>query len=175
MKVIGNFEVVCDVDLMVVLSDKICVYIDYWLFKFLLDCKCFVVLQGLYVVQEQNQGWLIDELIVGVVKYLDLLLVWVYEVVSFYLMFEIEKVGCNNVVICINISCWFNGVEDIVCYCEKKLGIKYGELIFDGCVYFKCEEECLVGCGGVLMMVINGYYYECLILEKVDELLDGLE
>ncbi len=88
-------------------------------------------------------------------------------------MFETEKVGRNNVAICTNISCWLNGAEDIVRHCEKKLGIKHGESTPDGRVYLKREEECLAGCGGAPMMVINGHYHERLTLEKVDELLDG--
>ena len=118
---------------------------------------------------------LTDELIAAVAKYLDLPPVWAYEVASFYSMFETEKVGRNNVAICTNISCWLNGAEDIVRHCEKKLGIKHGESTPDGRVYLKREEECLAGCGGAPMMVINGHYHERLTLEKVDELLDGLE
>ena len=133
------------------------------------------MLQGLHAAQEQNQGWLTYELIAAVAKYLDLPPVWAYEVASFYSMFETEKVGRNNVAICTNISCWLNGAEDIVRHCEKKLGIKHGESTPDGRVYLKREEECLAGCGGAPMMVINGHYHERLTLEKVDELLDGLE
>ena len=160
---------------MVVLSDKTRAHIDHWLSKFPPDRKRSAVLQGLHAAQEQNQGWLTDELIAAVAKYLDLPPVWAYEVASFYSMFETEKVGRNNVAICTNISCWLNGAEDIVRHCEKKLGIKHGESTPDGRVYLKREEECLAGCGGAPMMVINGHYHERLTLEKVDELLDGLE
>jgi len=159
----------------VVLSDKTRAHIDHWLSKFPPDRKRSAVLQGLHAAQEQNQGWLTDELIAAVAKYLDLPPVWAYEVASFYSMFETEKVGRNNVAICTNISCWLNGAEDIVRHCEKKLGIKHGESTPDGRVYLKREEECLAGCGGAPMMVINGHYHERLTLEKVDELLDGLE
>jgi len=158
-----------------VLSDKTRAHIDHWLSKFPPDRKRSAVLQGLHAAQEQNQGWLTYELIAGVAKYLDLPPVWAYEVASFYSMFETEKVGRNNVAICTNISCWLNGAEDIVRHCEKKLGIKHGESTPDGRVYLKREEECLAGCGGAPMMVINGHYHERLTLEKVDELLDGLE
>ena len=171
----GNLGAGGDVDPMVVLSDKTRAHIDHWLSKFPPDRKRSAVLQGLHAAQEQNEGWLTDELIAGVAKYLDLPPVWAYEVASFYSMFETEKVGRNNVAICTNISCWLNGAEDIVRHCEKKLGIKHGESTPDGRVYLKREEECLAGCGGAPMMVINGHYHERLTLEKVDELLDGLE
>lgn len=175
MKATGNFEVARDVDPMVVLSDKTRAHIDHWLAKFPPDRKRSAVLQGLHAAQEQNQGWLSDELIAAVAKYLDLPFVWAYEVATFYSMFETEKVGRNNVAICTNISCWLNGAEDIVRHCEKKLGIKHGESTPDGRVFLKKEEECLAGCAGAPMMVINGHYHERLTLDQVDALLDGLE
>ena len=175
MKATGNFEAARDVDPMVVLSDKTRAHIDHWLAKFPPERKRSAVLQGLHAAQEQNQGWLSDELIAAVAKYLELPFVWAYEVASFYSMFETEKVGRNNVAICTNISCWLNGADDIVRHCEKKLGIKHGESTPDGRVYLKKEEECLAGCAGAPMMVINGHYHERLTLEQVDALLDGLE
>ncbi|MQP76333.1 NADH-quinone oxidoreductase subunit NuoE [Stenotrophomonas sp. MYb238] len=175
MKATGNFEAARDVDPMVVLSDKTRAHIDHWLTKFPPERKRSAVLQGLHAAQEQNQGWLSDELIAAVAKYLDLPFVWAYEVASFYSMFETEKVGRNNVAICTNISCWLNGADDIVRHCEKKLGIRHGESTPDGRVYLKREEECLAGCAGAPMMVINGHYHERLTLDQVDALLDGLE
>ncbi|AUZ54826.1 MULTISPECIES: NADH-quinone oxidoreductase subunit NuoE [Stenotrophomonas] len=175
MKATGNFEAARDVDPMVVLSDKTRAHIDHWLTKFPPERKRSAVLQGLHAAQEQNQGWLSDELIAAVAKYLDLPFVWAYEVATFYSMFETQKVGRNNVAICTNISCWLNGAEDIVRHCEKKLGIKHGESTPDGRVYLKREEECLAGCAGAPMMVINGHYHERLTLDQVDALLDGLE
>ncbi|HBN53216.1 MAG TPA: NADH-quinone oxidoreductase subunit NuoE [Stenotrophomonas sp.] len=175
MKATGNFEAARDVDPMVVLSDKTRAHIDHWLTKFPPERKRSAVLQGLHAAQEQNQGWLSDELIAAVARYLDLPFVWAYEVASFYSMFETEKVGRNNVAICTNISCWLNGADDIVRHCEKKLGIKHGESTPDGRVYLKREEECLAGCAGAPMMVINGHYHERLTLDQVDALLDGLE
>ncbi|WP_312371749.1 NADH-quinone oxidoreductase subunit NuoE [Stenotrophomonas sp.] len=175
MKATGNYEAARDVDPMVVLSDKTRAHIDHWLTKFPPERKRSAVLQGLHAAQEQNQGWLSDELIAAVAKYLDLPFVWAYEVATFYSMFETEKVGRNNVAICTNISCWLNGADDIVRHCEKKLGIKHGESTPDGRVYLKKEEECLAGCAGAPMMVINGHYHERLTLDQVDALLDGLE
>jgi NADH-quinone oxidoreductase subunit E len=175
MKATGNFEAARDVDPMVVLNDKTRAHIDHWLAKFPPDRKRSAVLQGLHAAQEQNAGWLTDELIAGVAKYLDLPPVWAYEVASFYSMFELEKVGRHNVAFCTNISCWLNGAEDLVAHAEKKLGCKTGQSTADGRVYLKREEECLAGCAGAPMMVINGHDHERLTVEKVDELLDGLE
>ena len=127
------------------------------------------------LAQRQHDNWLPRAAMDYVADFLEVPRIRAYEVASFYSMFETEKVGRNNVAICTNISCWLNGAEDIVRHCEKKLGIKHGESTPDGRVYLKREEECLAGCGGAPMMVINGHYHERLTLEKVDELLDGLE
>lgn len=119
MKATGNFEAARDVDPQVVLSDKTRAHIDHWLTKFPPDRKRSAVLQGLHAAQEQNQGWLTDELIVGVAKYLELPPVWAYEVASFYSMFETERVGRHNVAFCTNISCWLNGAEDLLAHAER--------------------------------------------------------
>ena len=82
--------------------------------KFPPDRKRSAVIQGLMAAQEQNGGWLTDELIAAVAKYLDLPPVWAYEVATFYSMFDLKPVGRNKVAICTNISCWLNGAEDLV-------------------------------------------------------------
>ena len=175
MKATGNFEACRNVDPMVALTDKTRAHIDHWLAKFPPDRKRSAVIQGLHAAQEQNAGWLTDELIAAVAKYLDLPPVWAYEVATFYSMFETEKVGRHNVAFCTNISCWLNGAEDLVARAENKLGCKLGESSADGRIFLKQEEECLAACCGAPMMVINGHYHEHLTAEKVDELLDGLK
>ena len=175
MKATGNFEAVKDVDPMVALDAHTREHIDHWVAKFPPDRKRSAVIQGLFVAQESNGGWLTDELIAAVAKYLDIPPVWAYEVATFYSMFETHPVGRNNVAICTNISCWLNGAEDLVRYCEKKLGTKLGESTSDGRIYLKREEECLAACAGAPMMVVNGHYHEKLDTAKVDEILDGLK
>jgi NADH-quinone oxidoreductase subunit E len=175
MKATGNFEAVKDVDPRVALNDHTRAHIDHWVEKFPPDRKRSAVIQGLFVAQEQNGGWLTDELIAAVAKYLDIPPVWAYEVATFYSMFETGPVGRHNVAICTNISCWLNGAEDIVRYCEKKLGTKLGESTADGRIYLKREEECLAACAGAPMMVVNGHYHEKLDAAKLDEILDALK
>ncbi|MEO8671204.1 MAG: NADH-quinone oxidoreductase subunit NuoE [Tahibacter sp.] len=175
MKATGNYNLVKDVDPQVALTADTRHHIDHWIAKFPPDRKRSALIQGLFAAQEQNQGWLSDDLITAVAKYLELPPVWAYEVASFYSMFETSKVGRNNVAVCTNISCWLNGGEDIVRYCEKKLGIKTGESTADGRIYLKKEEECLAACCGAPMMVVNGHYHENLSNEKVDQILDALK
>ena len=90
MRATGNFEAAQNVDPLVALSDKTRAHIDHWLTKFPSDRKRSAVLQGLHAAQEQNGGWLTDELIAGVARYLDLPPVWAYEVAPFCPLFETE-------------------------------------------------------------------------------------
>ena len=149
--------------------------IDHWVSKFPQDKKRSALIQSLLAAQEQNGGWITSELSESVADYLELPPVWAHEVVSFYSMFFTEPVGRNKVNICTNISCWLNGADDIVAHAEKKLGVKLGDTTEDGRITLVREEECLAGCCGAPMAVINGHYHEHLDTEKLDAILDGLE
>lgn len=175
MKATQHYAQVKDIDPQVVLTAHTREHIDHWLAKFPADRKRSALIQGLMSAQEQNTGYLNDELIAAVAKYLGVPAIWAYEVASFYSMFETSPVGRNNVAVCTNISCWLRGGEDILKHCETKLGVKVGGSTADGRVYLKIEEECLAACCGAPMMVVNGRYHENLTLEKVDSILDGLK
>ncbi len=175
MKASGNFDKVRNVDPLVVLSEATRTHIDHWLAKFPPERKRAALLQALWAAQEQNGGFLTDELVTAAAQYLDVPSVWAYEVANFYSMFELKPVGRNNVAICTNISCWLNGADDIVRHCERRLGVKLGESTADGRVYLKREEECLAACAGAPMMVVNGHYHENLTHESCDRILDGLK
>jgi len=174
MKATGHFEQVRHVDPLAVLTEDTRHHIDAWVAKFPPDRKRSALIQALFGAQEQNRGFLTDELITAVAKYLDLPAVWAYEVASFYSMLETKPVGRNNVAICTNISCWLNGAEGLVRHCEKKLGIKLGESTPDGRIYLKQEEECIAACVYAPAMTVNGHYHEHLTTEKLDAILDGL-
>ena len=139
------------------------------------DQKKSALLGALNIVQHENQGFLTEELMAAVADYLGLAKIEVYEVASFYSMYELKPVARNNVAICTNICCMLMGSESIVDHVEKKLGIKIGESTEDGRIYLKKEEECLAACAGGPMMQVNHVYYENLTPEKVDEILDSLE
>ncbi len=175
MKATGNFEACQHVDPKQVLSEKTIAHMEEWLARFPADRRRSAVIQSLFAAQEQNGGYLTDEIIAAVAKYIGIPPVWAYEVATFYSMFALEPVGRNNVAICTNISCWLNGAEGVVKYCESKLGIKHGESSADGKVFLKVEEECLAACSGAPMMVVNGHYHENLTEEKIDQILDGLK
>jgi NADH-quinone oxidoreductase subunit E len=149
--------------------------IDELLSHFPADQKKSALLGALNVVQHENKGFLTKELMETVADYLNLAKIEVYEVASFYSMYELKPVARNNVAICTNVCCMLMGSQTIVDHVEKKLNIKIGESTDDGRIYLKKEEECLAACAGGPMMQVNHVYYENLTPEKVDEILDGLE
>ena len=157
------------------LTDHSCEEIDLWLKKFPEDKKRSAVLAALGIAQHQNQGYLTTELMDAVAQNLGLPKIQVYEVATFYSMYETKPVGRHNVAICTNISCMLMGSETVVDYIENKLGCKVGESTQDGRIYLKPEEECLAACAAGPMMQVDHVYYEKLTPQKIDEILDGLE
>lgn len=111
----------------------------------------------------------------AVATYLNMPKIAVYEVASFYSMFETKPVGRHSISVCTNVSCMLRGADKIVAHVETKLGIKTGESTSDGRFYLKQEEECLAACCGAPMMQVNHVYYENLSPERVDEVLDNLD
>ena len=130
---------------------------------------------ALHAVQHENDGYLTPELMDAVADYLELPNIQVYEVATFYSMFQTKPVGRHNVAICTNVSCMLRGADDIVEHVENRLGIKLGESTADGRIYLKREEECLAACCGAPMMMVDHKYYEDLTTEQVDAILDGLD
>ena len=149
--------------------------IDAWVRKFPEGRQRSAVISALHIVQHENQGYLTTELMDAVAEYLDLPPVQVYEVATFYSMFETEKVGRNCVSVCTNICCMVRGSQEILEHIERKYQVAEGGTTADGRIFLKKEEECLAACTGAPMMMVNHRYYENLTPEKVDEILDALE
>jgi NADH-quinone oxidoreductase subunit E len=158
-----------------VLSNHVIAEIDRWKAKFPREGQRSAVIGALHAVQHENNGYLTAELMNGVAEYLELPPIQVYEVATFYSMFQTRPVGRHNVAICTNVSCMLRGAEDIVAHAERKLGIKLGESTKDGRIYLKKEEECLAACCGAPMMMVDHKYHENLTTERVDAILDGLD
>ena len=133
------------------------------------------IIAALHVVQHENNGFLTAELMSNVADYLNLPAIQVYEVATFYSMFQTQPVGRHNIAICTNISCMLNGAEEIVSHVQTNLGIKLGESTEDGRIYLKKEEECLAACCGAPMMMVDHEYHENLTLDKVDKILKDLK
>ena len=157
------------------LSDHVRSEIDHWLAKFPPDRKRSAVISALHAVQHENNGFLTTPLMDAVAEYLGLPPVLVYEVATFYSMFETKPVGRHHVSVCTNISCMLRGADDVVAQVEKKLGIKTGESTPDGRIYLKREEECLAACNNAPMMMVDHVYHENLTPQRIDEILDELK
>lgn len=149
--------------------------IDDWIKRYPADQKQSAVLAALRAAQHQNKGFLTTALMDAVAAYLSMDKIAVYEVASFYSMFELKPVARHNVAVCTNVCCMLMGSETIVNHLEKKLGIKLGESTADGRIYLKKEEECLAACAGGPMMQVNHVYHTDLTPQKVDEIIDALE
>lgn len=149
--------------------------INEWLARYPDDQKQSAVLAALRVAQHQNEGFLTTELMDACAEVLDMPKIAVYEVASFYSMFETEPCGKHCVAICTNISCMLTGSDKIVSHVEKKYGISLGESTPDGKIFLKVEEECLAACAGGPMMQVDHVYYTDLTPEKVDKILDALD
>jgi len=148
--------------------------IDLWVAKYPADQKQSAVMTALRVVQDQNGGWLTTELMDAVALYLDMDEIHVYEVATFYSMYEHKPVGKHKICVCTNISCMVCGSGEIVEHLEEKLNIKLGETTEDNRITLK-EVECLGACSGAPMLQIGENYYENLDAEKIDSILDDLK
>ena len=149
--------------------------IDHWLAKFPADRRRSAVIAALRAAQHQNKGYLTAELMDAVADYVGLPPIQVYEVASFYSMFETKPAGRIHVSICTNISCMLRGADNIVAAAERHLGIRTGESTPDGKIYLKREEECLAACNNAPMMMVDHVYHENLTPESAVRILDGLQ
>jgi NADH-quinone oxidoreductase subunit E len=156
------------------LSSEVLAEIDTWVAKYPAEQKQSAVMAALRIVQDANGGWLTTELMDAIADYLDMPKIAVYEVASFYSMYELKPVGKNKICVCTNISCMLCGSDKVVDHLHDRLGIGLGETTSDGKFTLK-EVECLGACGGAPMLQIGHNYYENLTPEKIDEILDGLD
>lgn len=130
------------------------------------------LLPVLHIAQAEFGGWLSAPVMDYVAGLLNIKPIEVYEVASFYTMFNLKPVGKCVIEVCRTGPCWLMGAEDIVRYMEQKLGIGEGQTTADGMFTLK-TVECLASCGTAPMMQIGETYHEHLTLEKVDSILDN--
>ena len=142
--------------------------------KFPEDKSKSAIIESLLLIQHDNNGFLSDELIASLANYLNVNKIDVYEVATFYSMFNLKPVGKITISVCTNVSCMLRNSDGIVGHIEKKLKIKIGESTKDNKFYLKDEMECLAACNGAPMMQVNHINYENLTFEKVDNILDEI-
>lgn len=128
----------------------------------------------LHIAQAEFDGWLSPEVMDYVASILSIQPIEVYEVASFYSMYNLKPVGKCLLEVCRTSSCWIRGAEDVVKHIEKRLGIKEGETTEDGMFTLK-TVECLGSCGTAPMLMCGAQFHENLTLEKVDTLIETLK
>jgi NADH-quinone oxidoreductase subunit E len=148
--------------------------IDLWIKKYPVEQKQSACMAALRIAQDANGGFLTDALMIEVANYLEMPRISVYEVATFYSMYELKPVGKHKICVCTNISCMLCGSDEIVAHINKRLGIEFGETTADGRITLK-EVECLGACVGAPMLQIGGTYYENLTPDSIDKILDGLD
>jgi NADH-quinone oxidoreductase subunit E len=130
------------------------------------------LLPCLHLAQMEFDGWLAPETMDYVASILKIKPIEVYEVASFYSMFNLKPVGKCLIEVCRTGPCWLLGAEDLVRHIEKKLGITVGETTPDGMFTLK-TVECLAACGNAPVIQVGETYHEDMTCEKTDEMLSA--
>ncbi len=125
----------------------------------------------LHIAQQEFGGWLDVPVMDYVAEILHILPIEVYEVATFYSMFNTKPVGTYVFEVCRTGPCMLNGSDQIIEYIKEKLSIKEGETTADGLFTLK-PAECLGACGYAPMMQLGKHYREHLTKEKVDKIID---
>lgn len=131
------------------------------------------LLPVLHLAQSEFDGWLSSPVMDYVASLLNIKPIEVYEVATFYSMYNLNPVGKCLIEVCQTGPCWLRGSDDIIEHLEKKLNIKVGETTADGMFTLKAVE-CLGSCGTAPMLQCGATYHEDLTNEKVDNLIDDL-
>ena len=129
------------------------------------------LLPVLHLAQEEFGNWLDAPVMDYVAELLHIQAIEVYEVATFYSMYNLKPVGKYMFEVCQTGPCMLNGSDDIIAYIEEKLGIKPGETSSDGMFTLK-TVECLGACGYAPMMQFGKFYREHLTKERVDQLIE---
>ncbi|MBF0621929.1 MAG: NADH-quinone oxidoreductase subunit NuoE [Magnetococcales bacterium] len=137
------------------------------------DKRQSALLPLLHLAQRDFGGWLSPQALDYVAEVIGIPPIRVYEVATFYTMYNLKPVGKYHVQVCTNISCWLCGSDGIMDALTGKLDLKIGDSSDDG-RFTLTEVECLGACANAPMLQINDDYYEDLTPEKVADLIDRL-
>ena len=149
--------------------------IDRWVAKFPPGRQRSAGLAALRAAQEQNHGFLTADLMDAVAEYLGLPPIQVYEVASFYAMYDLQPAGKYKLCLCTNLPCALSGAEDAAQHLKRKLGIDWNETTSDGRFTLK-EGECFGACGDAPVMLVNNKkMLSFMTPEKIDKWIAGTE
>jgi NADH-quinone oxidoreductase subunit E len=152
------------------MSSKAMDDINHWIAKYPVDQKQSAVMSALRIVQEEH-GHLTEELMNAVAEYLNMAPIAVYEVASFYTMYEHKPIGKHLINVCTNISCLLRNSAHVVDHLQKKLGIELGQTTTDGRFTLR-SVECLGACVNAPMMQVDKDYHENLTTDSIDAVLE---
>lgn len=147
--------------------------IDREIAKYPLNQKQSAVMSALAIAQDEK-GWLATETINFVAEYLEMPAIAVYEVATFYNMYNLEPVGKYKITVCTNLPCALSGSNESAAYLKQKLGIEFNQTTADGKFTLK-EGECFGACGDAPVFLVNNKRM-CSFMshEKIDQLLEEL-
>ena len=131
------------------------------------------VMALLYIAQRQHDNWIPLKAMKYIAKFLDMPYIKVYEVATFYSMYNLSPVGKYFFQVCTTTPCMLRGAYDLVKVCKKKISEKENELSADGKISWM-EVECLGACVNAPMMQVNQDYYEDLNDKKLEEIIDKI-
>ncbi|HMV54718.1 MAG TPA: NADH-quinone oxidoreductase subunit NuoE [Rhodocyclaceae bacterium] len=148
--------------------------IDREIAKYPADQKQSAAMASLAIAQEEK-GWLSNETIEFVASYLGMQPIALYEVASFYNMYDLSPVGKYKITVCTNLPCALSGGYDAAEYVQKKLGIGFNETTADGRYTLK-EGECMGACGDAPVLLVNNTRMcSWMTPEQIDKLLAELK
>lgn len=148
--------------------------IDREIAKYPQDQKQSAVMAALRIAQEEK-GWISPETMDSVAKYLEMEPIAVYEVASFYNMYDLEPVGKYKITLCTNLPCALSGANGIAAYLKERLGIGFNETTPDGKITLK-EGECFGSCGYAPVFLLNNRKMcGSLSIAEVERILSELE
>ena len=126
-------------------------------------------------IAQEEKGWLSNETIAEVAHYLGLTDIEVFEVASFYNMYDLAPVGKHKITVCTNLPCALSGGVHAADYVKQKLGIDFNETTPDGKFTLK-EGECMGACGDAPVMLVNNHRMcSWMTTEKIDQMLADLD
>ena len=147
--------------------------IDHEVAKYPADRKQSAVMSALAIAQDEK-GWLASETMDFVAHYLGMPAIAVYEVATFYNMYNLQPVGKHKITVCTNLSCALSGGNDAAARLKQKLGIGFNQTTTDGKFTLK-EGECMGACGDAPVLLVNNRRM-CSFMsnDKIDQLLEEL-
>ncbi len=148
--------------------------IDREIAKYPADKKQSAVMSALAIAQDEK-GWLASETMNFVADYLDMPAIAVYEVATFYNMYNLEPIGQYKITVCTNLPCALSGGNDAADYLKQNLGIGFNQTTPDGRFTLQ-EGECMGACGDAPVMLVNNKRMcSFMSTEKIDEMLEELK